>query len=62
MAAAKVRFYSADGKSILNETEILIRDNLDLRKMWNMLDSKYLKQLLRQAVMLSLKKILKYFC
>ena len=48
MAAAKVRFYSADGKSILNETEILIRDNLDLRKMWNMLDSKYLKQSCRE--------------
>lgn len=43
MVVVKVRFYSVDGKLILNEIEILIRDNLDLRKMWNMLDFKYLK-------------------
>lgn len=33
MSAANMRFYSANGKSILNGTEISIRDNLDSRKM-----------------------------
>lgn len=33
MMGANAIFYSANGKSTLNETEISIRDNLDLGKM-----------------------------